>query len=254
MQRSSTTAAIVLRKARVGEIHKSLTLLTPAQGLLQVMAHGALKIGSRLATASEPFHLLKAYLYHNPVNNQYKLTDAESLEPHDALRRSVAKFYTASLWAESCLKSYGGAEESAALFDLLAEGLRLLDRAPAGREALLCFQFLARFLDVSGHRLQLEQCPRCQLAFEERAPVYLVREEGAFVCGACRGAGAGDYLAVPPGSRRYLAVTLPLPLARAAAVGLEKASQAALRTALYLLVQASLEAPLATLDCAAGYL
>ena len=68
-----------------------------------------------------------------------------------------------------------------------------------------------------------------------------------------RGA-AGEYLAVPPGARRYLAGTLPLPLAQAAAVGLEKASQAALRTALYLLVQSSLEAPLATLDCAAGYL
>jgi DNA repair protein RecO (recombination protein O) len=254
MQRSSTTAAIVLRKVRVGEIHKSLTLLTPEQGLLQVMAHGALKIGSRLATASEPFHLLRAWLYHDPVKNQYKLTDAESLEPHDALRRSVAKFYTASLWAEACLKSYGGAEESPVLFALLAEALRLLDRAPAGGEALLCLQFLARFLDISGHRLQLEQCPRCQLAFEPRAAFYLSREEGAFVCGACRGAGGGEHLAVPPGARRYLVGTLPLPLAQAAAVGLEKASQAALRTALYLLVQSSLEAPLNTLDCAAGFL
>ena len=244
----------MLRKARVGEIHKSLTLLTPSQGLLQVMAHGALKSGSRLATASEPFHLLKAYLYHDPVKNQYKLTEAESLEPHDALRRSVAKFYTASLWAEACLKSYGGGEESAALFELLAEALRLLDRAPAGGEGLLCFQFLARFLDVSGHRLELEQCPRCQLAFDARAPFYLSREEGAFVCGACRGAGAGEYLAVPAGARSYLAGTLSLPLPKAAAVGLEKASQAALRTALYLLLQNSLEAPLATLDCAAGYL
>jgi hypothetical protein len=47
---------------------------------------------------------------------------------------------------------------------------------------------------------------------------------------------------------------MELPLVQAAAVGLEQASLAALRAALYLLVQASLEAPLKSLDCAAGYL
>jgi len=254
MQRSSTTPAIVLRKTRMGEIHKALTLLTPAHGLVQVMAYGALKIGSRLATASEPFHLLRAYLYHDPVKDQYKLSDVESLEPHDALRRSVAKFYTASLWAETCLKSFGGAGESAALFELLAEALRLLDRSAAGREPLLSVQFLARFLAVSGHRLELEQCGRCQLAFEPQAVVYVSREEGSLLCGSCRGEGGGGNLGLPPGARRYLSATQELALGQAAAVGLEQASLAALRTALYLLVQASLEVPLKTLDCAAGYL
>jgi DNA repair protein RecO (recombination protein O) len=252
MQRSSQTPAIVLRKARVGEIHKSLTLLTPGRGLLLAMAYGALKFGSRLATASEPFHLLKAWLYHDPVRDQYKLTDVESLEPHDELRRSVAKFYTASLWAETCLKSYGGGQESAALFDLLAEALRLLDRAPAGREPTLSVQFLARFLAVSGHRLELAECGRCGLAFETQATVFVSREEGSLVCSACR--GDGSYLSLPPGARRYLSVTASMPLEQAAAVGLEQGSLAALRAALYLLVQASLEAPLKSLDCAAGYL
>ncbi len=252
MQRSSTTPAIVLRKARVGEIHKSLTLLTPERGLLLVMAYGALKIGSRLATASEPFHLLKAWLYHDPVRDQYKLTDVESLAAHDELRRSVAKFYTASLWAETCLRSFGGGQESEALFRLLAEGLRLLDLAPAGGEPRLNAQFLVRFLAVSGHRLEPELCGRCGLAFEPQATVFASREEGVLMCSSCRGEGSS--LALPPGARRYLAATFPLPLAQAAAVGLEQASLLALRAALYLLVQASLEAPLRTLDCAAGYL
>ncbi len=137
MQRSSTTPAIVLRKARVGEIHKALTLLTPARGLVQAMAYGALKFGSRLATASEPFHLLKAYLYHDPVKDQYKLTDVESLEPHDELRRSVAKFYTASLWAETCLKSYGGA--AGERLPVRAAGRGLAPAGPlAGRQGDSC--------------------------------------------------------------------------------------------------------------------
>jgi DNA repair protein RecO (recombination protein O) len=252
MQRSSTTPAIVLRKARVGEIHKALTLLTPERGLVQAMAYGALKIGSRMSTVSEPFHLLKAWLYHDPVRDQYKLTDAESLAAHDELRRSVAKFYTASLWAEACLRSFGGGQESDALFGLLAEGLRLLDLAPEGGELRLSAQFLARFLAIAGHRLDLEQCGRCGLAFEPQAIVYVSREEGSLVCVSCR--GEGSFLALPPGARRYLSVTADMPLAQAASVGLEQASLSALRAALYLLVQSSLEAPLKSLDCAAGYL
>jgi DNA repair protein RecO len=246
MQRSSNTPAIVLRKARVGEIHKALTLLTPARGLLSVMAYGALKFGSRLATASEPFHLLKAYLYHDPVNDQYKLTDVESLQAHDELRRSVAKFYTASLWAETCLRSYGGGQESSSLFDLLAGSLGLLDRLPAGREPALSLQFLARFLIVSGHRLDLEQCGRCGLGFEPLGTVFVTRKNAGVRLPPGRGG-----VSLPPGARRYLAATLE-PLAQASAVGLEQASPPA--AALYLLVQSSLEAPLKTLDCAAGFL
>jgi DNA repair protein RecO (recombination protein O) len=205
-----------------------------------------------MSTASEPFHLLRAWLYHDPVRDQYKLTDVESLRAHDELRRSVAKFYTASLWAETCLRSYGGGQESGPLFELLAESLELLDRQPAGRELCLSAQFLARFLAVSGHRLDLEQCGRCGLEFAPQAAVWVSREEGVLLCGSCRGQDA--QLGLPPGARRYLAATSALPLAQAAAVGLEQASLAALRAALYLLVQATLEAPLKSLDCAAGYL
>lgn len=251
MRRTSSTPAIVLKKARVGEIHKSLTLLTPDHGLVQAMAHGALKIGSRLATASESFHVLKAYLYHDPVKDQYKITDLESLEPHEAIRCSVARFYTASLWAEACLRSYGGTTESAALFELLASALRLLDRAPAGRELNLSVQFLLRFLAIGGHRVDPGQCASCQLAFEPSAPFYLREADAGFVCGAC---AAAEDRPLPAGARRYLERTLALPLAQAAAVGLEQSALAALREAVYLLVQASLEAPLKTLQCAGAIL
>ncbi len=45
-----------------------------------------------------------------------------------------------------------------------------------------------------------------------------------------------------------------MPLAQAAAVGLEKEALGALRDTIYHLVQASLEAPLNSLQCAAGIL
>jgi DNA repair protein RecO (recombination protein O) len=251
MQRSSSSLAIVLRKSRVGEVHKSLTLLTPSLGLIQAMAHGALKIGSRLRPASEPFHVLKVYLYHEPVKNQYKITDVESIEPMAALRRSVAKYFTASLWAEVCLRSYGGGEQSGALFLLLREALQLLDRAPARRELTLSLQFLLRFLALSGHRIDPASCGRCGLPLEPQAALFLDREEGLLVCPSCAGSSARP---LPPGARHYLLRTQELPLAQAAAVGLEREALAALRDTLYYLVQNSLEAPLNSLQCGAGIL
>jgi DNA repair protein RecO (recombination protein O) len=251
MQRSSSSLAIVLRKSRVGEIHKSLTLLTPSLGLIQAMAHGALKIASRLRPASEPFHLLKVYLYHEPVKDQYKITDVESIEPMASLRRSVAKYFTASLWAEVCLRSYGGGEETDTLFLLLREALQLLDRAPAGRELTLSLQFILRFLGLAGHSIDPAVCGRCQLPTDPQSLLFLAREEGLLVCPACAEPGA---LALPPGAQRYLLRTRDLPLPQAAAVGLEKGALAALRETLYHLVQASLETPLNTLRCGAGIL
>lgn len=251
MHRSSSTLAIVLRKTRVGEIHKSLTLLTPTIGLVNAMAHGALKIKSRLRTASEPFHLLKVYLYHEPVKNQYKITDMESIYSCEGIRRSVAKYYTASLWAEAALKSYGGGESYAGLFRLLTDGLKLLDLAPAGRELLISIQVLARFLALSGHSVELDACARCQLPFESQGPVFLSQEDGAFVCAACACAGN---LSLPAGARYYLEKTINLPLAQAAVVGLEQASLRALRDAAYFLVQNSLESSLNSLHCGAGIL
>jgi DNA repair protein RecO (recombination protein O) len=251
MQRSSSSLAIVLRKSRVGEIHKSLTLLTPSLGLIQAMAHGALKIASRLRPASEPFHVLKVYLYHEPVNNQYKITDVESIEPMAALRRSVVKFFTASLWAEVCLRSYGVGEQSDALFLLLREALQQLNRALAGRELTLSLQFLLRFLALSGHGVDPVSCGVCGLAFEPQAPLFLSREEGLLTCSACADPAA---LCLPPGAGRYLARTRDLPLAQAASVGLEKGALAALREAVYHLVQHSLDTSLKSLQCGAGIL
>ncbi len=251
MQRSSSSLAIVLRKSRVGEVHKSLTLLTPSLGLIQAMAHGALKIASRLRPASEPFHVLKVYLYHEPVKDQYKITDVESIEPMAALRRSVAKYFTASLWAEVCLRSYGGGEQSSVLFLLLREALQLLDRAPVRQELTLSLQFLLRFLDLSGHRIDPGSCGRCGLSLEPHAALFLDREEGLLVCSSCAGSSARP---LPPGARRYLLRTRELPLAQAAAVGLEKEALAALRDTLYHLVQHSLDAPLNSLQCGAGIL
>jgi len=75
MYRSISTQAIVIRRERLGEFHKSLTLLTSDLGLITATAYGAYKMHSHLRVGSEPFTWSSTVLYHNPVKKSYKVTD-----------------------------------------------------------------------------------------------------------------------------------------------------------------------------------
>jgi DNA repair protein RecO (recombination protein O) len=250
MFRSSATPAIVLRKTRIGEIHKALTLFTPGAGLLHVVAHGAYKMRSRLRPC-EPFTIIRAFLYHEPVKNQFKLTDAEVLELLEGVRASVVRFYAANLWAEVTLKSFGAGESFAELYRLLHDSLLLLDRLPEQRESVLTVQFLMRFLELSGHMPELGHCDGCHAVFEPSEEAYLPRETAVLSCGRCAPA---DSFRVPAGARAYLLRTLRAPLAQAARVGLETEALASLRKIVFHLVESSLESRLNTLRAGEGIL
>jgi DNA repair protein RecO (recombination protein O) len=251
MIRSSTTEAVVLRKNRVGEIHKALTLFSPDKGLIHAMAHGAYKLKSRLRTASEPFHVVRVYLYREPVKDQYKITDMESLDSLGGIRESVRRYYAASLWAEVAIKSYGGGENFSRLYRLLVEALRLLERAPMRLIAPLSCQYLLRFLEIVGQQPDLEHCGICGCGFDLRFGAYLAREEEIFVCERCRRPTAPH---LPAGALRYLQRTLSMPLSEAVRIGLEDESLQAVRDTAYYLVQAVLETNLNTLRSGVGIL
>jgi len=252
MFRTSSSPAVVLHQYRVGEAHKGLTLLTPDRGLLQALAHGAYQFKSRFRTLSEPFSHVRVYLYHDPVKDQYKVTDMEALELFEGLRASLVKFYTASLWAEAVLKSFaGGGESVAAVFELLVESLGCLERAAAGREGLISAQFLFRLLGLMGYSPELERCGLCERDFEEGEESFFSGERVALECAGCAAAGS---FRLPPGGRRYLQKTLTLPLEQAVRIGLGEASRSALKELGHRFIQAVLEVGLNTLRSGAGIL
>jgi DNA repair protein RecO (recombination protein O) len=236
---------------RIGEIHKSLTLFTRRRGLINAIAHGAFKIKSRLRTTSEPFHVVQAYLYHDPVRDQYKITDMESLAALDGIRQSVRRYYAASLWAEVVIRSYGGGENFVQLYDLLVDALKLLDRAPDPRIPLLSAQVLMRALEHMGQRPDVEHCGLCASELDLRAGAYLSREEQLLSCAGC---ARPTSMHLPAGALRYLQSTLRMPLASAARIGLEELSVQALKECIHFLVQAMLEVNLKVIQSGAGIL
>ena len=132
MNRYSSSDAIILENRRVGEHHKGLTLFTPYEGIVRAIAYGAYSHKGSLRGVTAPYMHGTAFLYHEPARGRTKL------------------FYTAGLWAEMVLRSFGGGEASDDLFRLLLEGLMLLDAADEERTRVLSAQVQLRYLSIAG--------------------------------------------------------------------------------------------------------
>src|SRR5262245_28381592 len=115
-----STQAIVLRRTDYGEADRVVTLLTPEVGKLRVLAKGARKITSRKAGHIELFTRTQLLL---AKGRSFDLiTQAELIEPHRALREDVSRGAMAHYLCELAEQFAPEDSESAALYDLLAEG------------------------------------------------------------------------------------------------------------------------------------
>jgi len=244
MYRTIATHAIVIRRGKLGELHKSLTLLTEDLGLISATAYGACRMNSSLRMGSEPFTWSLARLYHNPVSRSYKVTDLEIRASFPGLQQEVSRLVAASLWAEVVQKSYGAGEFTGNLFQLFVDSLALLERSSARQEPYISIQFLWRFLSMAGYQPDTGACDRCGASLgDTRAAVY-VPTGHSFLCLAC---GTGQGTAIPAGCLRYLEASQTLPLSAALNVGMEETSLLALRGALPRMVQSALEGELVSL-------
>lgn len=242
--RTVSTSAIVIRRERMGESHKSLALLTADLGLVHAAAYGAWKMHSALRIGSEPFAHSLARLYHDPVKNTYKVTDLEVRETFDGLRSDLGRIEAASLWAEVVLRSIAAGETAGGLYRLLLACLRALEADRAERAPYATAQFLWRFLGLAGYRPDASACERCGRAFRGEEGASWLAAPGGIACAACAGEAG---LPLSAGARRYLEASRDLDLGAALAISLDPASLAGLGKALRHAIRGVLETDLASL-------
>ncbi len=150
MERHSTCEAVVLENQRFGEMHKGVRLFSPERGLLRATAFGAYSRKGSLRGVTDPFVWGKFYIYHDPVKHNVKITDVEVFNMFYGIREDIVRYYTASLWAEIILRSFGGGEASRDLYAMFRECLLLVVDADEARTRLICTQFMLRFLSITG--------------------------------------------------------------------------------------------------------
>jgi DNA repair protein RecO (recombination protein O) len=251
MFRTSQLDAIILKTQRLGEMHRNVTLFNPEEGILTATAYGAFKTKTRLRPDTEAFNYIKAYLYFEPVKKSYKITDSECHLTFPAIRQSVAKLFTASLFAEIVLKSFGGGEAKPHIFNLLLDALKHTDQSTEQGLAYLIIQFLWRFLSITGFEPDLDTCALCRHKLSSSEPFYFLLNSALFVCPRC---GKSARLELVPGIRYYIIKTEKLSLPEALKIKMEKGATGLLKTVLFNCIQTLLNAELITLKTGEGIL
>jgi len=248
MSRNIRTEGVALKAGRVGEIHKSVTFLTPELGVVEAIAHGVYKGKGKLASGTDPFAESVVYLYFEPVKRSYKVVDIEVQRLHEGVRSNLERFYIASLWAEVILRSHGGGEGHDRLYALLTEALAELDRHADPRRVQA--QFLWRYIAHAGFLPDMEACGACGRPFDEQAVVFHRREAGDFVCSTCAGDDVKqrNNAELSAGARRYLARSGSIGFTEALRLDVAAESKTKLLRILYTYLEDIVEAPLRTLE------
>lgn len=150
MNRYSSGEAIILENRRIGEIHKGVSLFTPDSGVVRAIAYGAYSHKGSLRGVTAPFVYGTVWLYHEPARSRIKLTDIDVIHMFHEIREDLLRFYSAGLWSEVVLRSFGGGEATAELFGLFRQSLELLCFSDESRTRRLSAQFQLRFLALAG--------------------------------------------------------------------------------------------------------
>jgi len=179
--RNYQTEAIIIKKTKLGEADRILTLYTPHLGKIQGVAKGVRRPKSKLAGHLE-------LLTHSQVSlargrNLDTITGSQTINSFVPLKTD--------LWLSACglyvteLVNQFTADhiENRPLFDLLLETLHLLCQT-GGNELLLRY-FELHLLSVVGYRPELRHCVSCREPLEPTTNAFSP-SAGGMLCPDCR--------------------------------------------------------------------
>ncbi len=233
-ERIRSTHALILRRRDVNDADRVLTVLTPSDGKLELIAKGVRKTTSRKAGHLELF--VHAALLVAQGRTWDIITEVQTVESFRHLRENLDAIAAASYVCELVDSFAESDDEVRPLWDLALFALRELDEAPNSHElpANLLRWFDLQLLSLTGFQPQFFRCLACEkpleptvnflsLARRRRASVRNARRSAAMssrsmwtrsrCCASFRAspgrrsAGAG---ARPPGMRRVESLLQPL--------------------------------------------
>ena len=180
-ERLYRTEGIVLRQRDYAEADRILTLLTP-EGKLSALVRGVRRATSRKVGHLGLFYRVQLMLARG--RNLDIITQAESLEEFEGIRGDLLRFTYACYAAELMDRFAQEEEDSASLFHLMVQGLRLLATERDPRLWMRYFEL--RLLGYSGYQPELFVCVGCR---ERICPTvnFFSAEQGGFFCDRCGG-------------------------------------------------------------------
>lgn len=186
-ERLYRTEAIVLHRMDYGEADRIVTIFTPGRGKFRIIAKGARKPLSRLGPHLDFFGRSRLLLARGRELDV--VSDAATVDAHEAIRTDLEAFGHASHMAEVLNRLTEDRQENEAAFDLLASSLRLL--ADGVDPWLVTRHYEWALLAILGHRPELYRCVACGHDLAAAVNGWSSRLGGA-LCPLCRGADGGS--------------------------------------------------------------
>jgi len=179
--REYATEAVIIRKIKLGEADRILTVYTPDNGKIEVVAKGVRKPKSKMAGHLE-------LLTHSQLNlargrNLDTVIGAQSITSFINLKNDLM-LTSSGLYSAELINQFTVAHvASPPLFQLFLETLGRLAKAESPELTLRYFEL--HLLDISGYRPQLQECVVCR---ETLKPVENAFSPGAggILCPNCK--------------------------------------------------------------------
>ncbi|MEH6946677.1 DNA repair protein RecO [Bacillus sp. JJ634] len=169
---------IVIRRSDYGENNKVITIYTREFGKIGVMARGASKPNSRLASVTQLF--CYGYFLVTPSTGLGSLQQGEMVDSMRFIREDLFATAYASYIIELLDRSVDDKKANPYLFELLYQTLHYINEEYDPE--VLKFIFEMKMLPVNGIRPVLNQCAVC--GETEGVFAFSLREAG-FICHRC---------------------------------------------------------------------
>jgi len=190
-----TSPAILLRRLDYGDFDVIITFFTLKRGKLALIAKSAKKSTKRFAGVLELFSVLEVTAGTGRNKGLSVLQEAVLKQPFSAIRADFRKTAYASYWAELIYNWIEENYKQVLLYHLFEHVLAELDRGQTAAAGLnILFQM--RFLALSGHRPNLDDCSVCRKELEniKQDKILIDSQRGGILCKDCRTGSASRML------------------------------------------------------------
>ena len=182
--RTYQTPAIIIKKTKLGEADRILTLYTPEMGKIQGVAKAVRKPKSKLSGHLEMLSYSQVTLARG--KNIDTIIGSQTLDAFLAIKNDLDLLSCALYMAETVNQFTAPETEDTQLFNLLLRTLEALPEA-ADRELLLR-HFELHLLRQAGYRPELEKCVLCRKTLEAVTNSF-APSAGGVLCPDCQRLG-----------------------------------------------------------------
>ena len=178
--RTYQTEAVIIKRIKLGEADRILTLYTPELGKLKAVAKGTRRPQSKLGGHVELLTHSRLMLARG--RNLDIITQAQTINNFLPIKDNLERISRGLYIAELVDSFTGEHSEDRRLFDLVLEVLQQLSQFNDFELVLRYFEL--HLLDHLGYRPQLQQCTECNLSLKPEAN-FFSPNHGGVLCHNC---------------------------------------------------------------------